>query len=202
VQTASFVRLFGVASLLLFAAAAQAGPAASAVPAHAPAGKPRTAPSQIPIVSNAISGWRVQRPGDSTTRAARLTTVSVAWQTIAGSSWIAAAKRAGTKDKAGGLYTYTYTFCQAVPSLGTPVISLAVLVDNAFDARLNGNSFDPTPFLDYGSDTPFEVPQTVSTSSFFSQSGPNELEIVVENQASTPTGLDVLGYVQGVAASC
>jgi hypothetical protein len=83
-------------------------------------------------------------------------------------------------------------------------ISLAVLADKAFDALLNGNSFDPTPFRYYRSKkrSPFEVPRTVSTSSYFSTSGPNVLEIIVKNGRRSPTGLDVSGYVQNVEPSC
>ena len=125
------------------------------------------------------------------------------WATpLTGSSWVAPHKRDGERNAQTGFYTYTYTFCPALVSQ-TPYLSLNVLADNAFDALLNGTSFDPTPYLNYGWLMPFQVPQTVATSVNFSTTTKNELQMSVENgpQAS-PTGLDLAGYVEGVESTC
>jgi hypothetical protein len=185
-------------AVVLLAATAAAGATVRANAGHA-----RTPAPQIPIASNITSGWTVQKPKRTKSKRVAVAEQNILWSDpIGSSSWIAPAPEYGVVNKRGGLYTYTYTFCKAVPSLGAPFIFISVLADNAFDARLNGIGFDPTPFLNNGSGAPFQIPQTVSTSYYFSQTHPNVLTIIVLNGKDSPTGADVSGHVQGVAASC
>jgi hypothetical protein len=158
---------------------------------------------QTVIATDATSGWLIKGPAAKKFRLAVVTAQNAIWANpLAGSSWIAKKEVDGVDNVRGGFYTYQYTFCPALAS-GTPYISLSVLADNAFDVFLNGNSFDPTPYIGYSSgSSPFQVPQAVSTSSFFSQSSRNVLQFSVENGKNSPTGLDVAGYVSGVQASC
>lgn len=157
---------------------------------------------KLRIDTNAKSGWLVEPPGSSGFIKAGVTKPpNPDWApAMKGSKWISANKTYGTGNGPDGYYTYEYTFCPAIAS-STPSISLNVLADNAFDINLNGNDFDPTPFLNYGSDAPFTVPQTVSTSTGFSTTGNNVLQVIVENQTG-PTGLDLSGHASDVKPSC
>jgi hypothetical protein len=164
----------------------------------------RAPQTEVAIVSNATSGWLVERPVSKKSRPVVLTSPdNFLWATpLSGSSWISPKPQDGVRNAKTGYYVYTYSFCPALAS-GTPSLSLSVLADNAFDAKLNGNDFDPSPFQNYGSYTPFQVPQTVSTTSFFKTTGDNVLEIIVENgPTKSPTGLDVAGAADDIEPSC
>lgn len=162
-----------------------------------------------PIESNATSGWVVEGPGTYTGGAfvpAVLTSpLATNWAAAIGtSSWISPYSNDGVANAPKGLYDYRYTFCTFDEKGQT--ISLSVLVDNAFDAKLNGHSFGKTPPGDVGTLTPMQVPQTVSTSAHFTI-GLNTLDIIVKNLAfkhlnGSPTGLDVSGSVTQGPPSC
>jgi hypothetical protein len=135
------------------------------------------------------------------------------WSTPpANSQWIGHA-RSDTDIAAAGYYTYSTTFClcQLPPNVDPKgrlpaALSLSVLADNAFVAKLNNGTIGKCGVMGTGSQTCFLPPVTnipsSATAPYLKQCG-NTLSITVWNDYQTPTGLaasvSLSGYIQQVS---
>lgn len=162
-------------------------------------------PAQRQIITSAPSSWTLQLPNGQMATPVQETSLPSVWAPAIGAShWIGPA--ANTTGP-GGNYTYTYSFCLCSLPKGVSRIPaamyLTILADDGFRAYLNGNSFlNPT-----GSTYATPISGSPAPSHFVP--GLNHLVIVVKNYGgtrknptSTPTGLDVSGWIAGYFGSC
>ena len=148
------------------------------------------------------TSWMVQPPSGPAHQAALLNPHIYYHTTLANSQWIGNLASDGKyPGEAGTTFTYTYHFCLCglPPGIKGPVqatMSLQVYSDNEFKAYLNGpgnvigSSVAPGVF----NLTPTNI---ASVPASFFQAGDNTLTFVVTNEANSPTGLDVSGYIAG-----
>ena len=155
-------------------------------------------PARRPLVTDA--SWTVKPGSGPAHQAVPLTTHPYYHTTLSGSQWIGNAANDGNyPGEAGTTFTYTYHFCLCglPPGIKGPVqatMSLQVYSDNEFKAYLNGNVIGSTVSPGTFNGTPANI---ASVPASFFQAGDNTLTFVVTNQANSPTGLDVSGYISG-----
>ena len=148
--------------------------------------------------------WVVQPPSGPAHAAAVLSTHPYYHTTLSGSQWIGNAASDGKyPGEAGTKFTYTNHFCLCglPPGVNDMQASLYLQVfsDNEFKAYLN-SPLDTAHLI--GSSAPpgsFNLPATTipSAPANLFHPGDNTLTFVVTNQASSPTGLDVAGWISG-----
>jgi hypothetical protein len=155
-------------------------------------------PARRAIITD--GSWTVQPPSGPPHQAVPINPHQYYHTTLPGSQWIGNAASDGKyPGEAGTTFTYTYHFCLCGLPPGTkgPVqatMSLQVYSDNEFKASLNGNPIGSTTSPGIFNGTPITIAGVPAN---YFQAGDNTLTFIVTNQANSPTGLDVSGYVAG-----
>src|ERR1700733_4673765 len=206
-----------IAAVVLFAASAAT--IASAAPAPTPAQlqaptqrivpgiviPPAPAPvccqlATKPVVTGMPGnpGWSLTLPSNAPSSIFNILSTP-SWASIAGTRWIGPAADAGTASYPGGKYVYSFHFClcgtpqgvNAVPA----ALSLKVLADDGFTAKLNGNP------IGQSTGSAFFAPTTINlASTYFKACNDNYLTFEVTNWSGgggPQTGLDVSGWISG-----
>ncbi len=206
-----------IAAVVLFAASAatiaSAAPAPTPAQLQAPAQRvvpgivipPAPAPvccqlATKPVVTGMPGnpGWSLTLPSNAPSSIFNILSTP-SWASIAGTRWIGPAANAGTASYPGGKYVYSFHFClcgtpqgvNAVPA----ALSLKVLADDGFTAKLNGNP------IGQSTGSAFFAPTTINlASTYFKACDDNYLTFEVSNWtggSGSQTGLDVSGWISG-----
>lgn len=154
-------------------------------------------PARQSIVSNAT--WSLTPPTGPTI-AAVVSAPNVGYApALPGSQWIGPSANSGNDwSAAGGVYKYSIHICLCTAPAGVPLpvaAQLSVLADNGFKAKLNNNAIpgaaNAGPYAFHNPATTFSIPASMF------QPGDNVLTIEVSNDPSSPTALDVSGWIAG-----